>query len=212
MTWAEFQTYVLNFLPVESQRLGIEHFRDQQLRASVIDLQSLIPALRVGHTTTVAADDFAMDGPLAGTCAAPDGWVRNVWLVSDEADENRPGSSNRKPYTSGAWAERKNLVLGLDKTIGRWLLSPDQQTILLSPVPDDDHHVEIEWDGIKRTFANSDVVPFNEEMAEAVAEFMKAKIVQHVERDMATATTHFQEYARLRRRIYADIKQKENAS
>ena len=211
MIWSAFKTYVLRFLPVESQRIGIEHFRDQQLRAGVIDLQSLIPALQVGHTTSVAAPGFTVDGVLAGTCAAPDGVVRKIWLVSDVADTDRPGSSNRKAYTSGSWAERQNLVLGLDTTIGRWLLSPDQQTILLSPVPDDDHHVEIEWDGIKRTFGESDPTPFNEEMAEAVAEFVKAKIVQHVERDMATAATHFQEYARLRRRIHADIKQKENA-
>lgn len=212
MTWAEFQTYVLDFLPIESQRIGIENFRDQQLRAGVIDLQSLIPALRVGHTTSIAADGFDMDGLLAGMCDAPDGVVRRVWLVNDIEDEDHPGSSNRKAYTSGSWSEHKDLVLGIDLTIGRWLLSPDQKTILLSPVPDADHHVEIEWEGIKRTFLSTDVVPFTEEVAEAVAEFVKAKIMQHVERDVQMAMTHFQEYSRLRRRIYADLKQKENAS
>ena len=48
MTWSEFQTYVLGFLPVEAQRLGISSFRDQQIRAAAIDLQSMIPALQVG--------------------------------------------------------------------------------------------------------------------------------------------------------------------
>ena len=211
MTWNEFQTYVLGFLPVEAQRLGISSFRDQQIRAAVIDLQSMIPALQVGHTTTIENAGFTMDGPVAGTCATPDGVIREVWLVTKAADEERPGSSNRKPYESTHWSNRMKLVMGLDSALGLWALSRDQQTILLSPVPDADHHVEIVWDGIKRTFGTSDAVPFTAEAAEAVAEFVKGKIALHIERDAAMAATHLGEYARLRRRINADIKEKENA-
>lgn len=211
MTWAEFNTYVLNFLPIDGKRLGIEQFRAQQIRAGVIDLQSLIPALQVGQTTSLSTPDFTADGVLAGTCLAPSGRVREVWLVSDIASEIYPGSSNRKAYNSGLWANRMNMILGVETAVGQWALSPDQQTIILSPIPDENHHVEIVWDGIKRTFADADVVPFPEEAAEAVAEFVKGKITHHIERDPQGAATHFQEYARLRRRINADCKEKENA-
>jgi len=211
MIWSAFKTYVLNFLPVEAQRLGIEQFREQSIRAGVIDIQSMIPAFRLGHTTTLADTDFIPDGVVSGTAPAPDGVVREVWFVPLASDADRPGSSNRVAYRSGQWADRGAMVLGLSTAMGQWALSPDQQTVLLAPIPDEFHQVEIVWDGIKRAFLDTDTTPFNEEVAEAVAEFVKGRITQHVEGDPQLAATHLQNYAKLRQRINSDIKEKENA-
>ena len=103
------------------------------------------------------------------------------------------------------------MILGIDTELGQWALSPDQQTIIVAPVPDADHQVEIVWDGIKRAFLTTDTVPFTAEVAEAVAEFVKAKITLHIDKEPQLSAAHFQTYAMLRRRINSDLKEKENA-
>lgn len=211
MIWSEFIAEVLGFLHVDAERHGIELFREQSIRAGVIDIQSMLPAMRAGHTTTVQAADFTQDGIVAGTVAAPDGVVREIRFIPKAVDEDRPGSSNHVTYRKGLWEDRKCMVMGVSTALGQWALSPDQRTIILAPTPDADHSVQIVWDGLKRSFASNDETPFTSEVAEAVSEFVKGRITLHVDKEVQLAATHFQNYGTLRRRINSDLKEKENA-
>jgi predicted phosphodiesterase len=50
------------------------------------------------------------------------------------------------------------------------------------------------WDGIKETFSAADEVPFDEQMAEAVATFVKAHIIREVDKDIALAREYMRDY------------------
>ena len=61
---------------------------------------------------------------------------------------------------------------------------------------------------IKVSFADGDVLTYfwGAEVAEAIAEFVKAKMVRRYDRDGRRADEHFSEYSRLRLAIYREAK------
>ena len=54
----------------------------------------------------------------------------------------------------------------------------------------------------KSTYADGEAVPYTLEAAEAVAEYIKERLVRQVDRDMALAREHNAQYRMLRRRLY----------
>lgn len=56
------------------------------------------------------------------------------------------------------------------------------------------------------TWQASEQTPFDSEAAEAVAEYMKVRIVRNIDRDIGLSQQHAANYAALRRRLYLRIK------
>ena len=54
----------------------------------------------------------------------------------------------------------------------------------------------------KSTYADGDTVPYSLEAAEAVAEYIKERLVRQLDRDVALAREHGANYRTLRRRLY----------
>lgn len=60
--------------------------------------------------------------------------------------------------------------------------------------------------GPQLAYADDELTPFDEKVAEAVAEFMKSRIARNVDRNMGLSQAHYGSYLTLRRRIFIDIK------
>ena len=58
------------------------------------------------------------------------------------------------------------------------------------------------FDDGKTSYLDTDPVPFTELAAEAAAAFVKAKLVRHVEKDLALERAHFADYLTLRRTLF----------
>ena len=61
-TWLEFKTEVLNLMPQDADRLGMDNYLPRLIREAVIDLQQFIPAYRKRHETLYYAKDLVDDG------------------------------------------------------------------------------------------------------------------------------------------------------
>ena len=59
----------------------------------------------------------------------------------------------------------------------------------------------------KSTWQPSEQTPFDSEVAETVAEYMKVRIVRGIDRDIGLSQQHAANYAALRRRLYLRIKE-----
>ena len=70
-------------------------------------------------------------------------------------------------------------------------IDPTRSRLLVYPTPAAWHSTRIVWDGNKSAFADNDPVPFPEEAALAVAEFIKGYIAREVDGDMAKLQTYF---------------------
>lgn len=102
----------------------------------------------------------------------------------------------RFPCGTIPWANRNNLVYGADcvnNQHGRITFDPNGSTFIVYPrLQEEDsdglnHYLELNWDGIKLSFDDTDLTPFDEMMTEAVAEFVQAKFSRFVDRDLAAA-------------------------
>ena len=213
MNWADFTALVKEEIPVDSIRLGTDKFFARTLRAAAGDMQSFLPWLRVGQVTPFAVADFTTDG-LAAYVTAPDGVLREVWLVHSTADESRPGSSNRTPLTRRTWAWKDAMVAGVETAAGSWMLSPDLCTLWISPHLLTGQTLSVTWDGTREDFANATVLGSSWSVAgvvKAAAEYVRSNFQTIIHKDFNAGRIAMGEYAKLRQRLYADFKEKENA-
>lgn len=56
--------------------------------------------------------------------------------------------------------------------------------------------------GYFRSYVDADETPYDSEVAEAIAEYLKSKIARNVDRDLQLSQAHLTSYALLRRRLY----------
>ena len=70
-------------------------------------------------------------------------------------------------------------------------INPTRSSLLIYPTPAAWHSARFVWDGNKSNFADTDPVPFPEEAALAVAEFVKGYIAREVDGDIAKLQTYF---------------------
>ena len=91
----------------------------------------------------------------------------------------------------------ENGYIALDPTGGSFLVYPALVT---------GQSVRLVWDGNKSAFADTDPVPFPEEAALAVAEFVKGYLAREVDGDLAKLQTYFHpregSYIKARKKLY----------
>ena len=85
-------------------------------------------------------------------------------------------------------------------------LDPSGSNFLVYPAPFSSQSVRLVWDGNKSDFADTDVVPFPEEAALAVAEFVKGYLAREVDGDLSKLQTYFHpregSYIKARKKLY----------
>ena len=224
MTWAEFKTAVRVYLTVDGNRINIQDYLDRAILATVIDIQSFVPHYRVHSSTTysrngtirdsepLADDQKASVGALEGDVRITDAYFVDGtedydWQddISESADSNC--ECYRAPLTTWPWANRHDLLCGMATDNHAMSIHPNGINFIVFPQVTSTDKVEIFYQSIKRAVTDADVIPFgDEEVVQAVAEGVKARLAREIDRDLAMHKSYFLDYQKLRQRIYLDTR------
>lgn len=201
MTWLSFKNKVKDFLSVDAKRQGMSTFIDLQIKRGVTDLQDLIVCYRSGHTITYDADDFSPFGE-ASIARLPAGSmpIRGKMI--------KIGSHCIiHPLTEWPWNHRDSMVCAAVPIIrGQYWIAfgPQDGEFMVYPQVSEPWAVQIEYDGFKTDFADTDETPFEEDEAEAVANFVAWKIQQRIGADRSAAESFRQTYYGAGREMIGD--------
>lgn len=210
-------------LTVDSDRLNIQTYIDRQIRNGVVDIQSSIPFYRVGNTTTyslngaikdtepLAVAEKASEGLLEGDMRILDGYFIDGqydydWQddLSESSDSNSECSS--RPLRQWPWANRHDMICGATKGYFLISISPDGGQFYIYPQVTTTDKVKIFYDGLKKTFVDTDVVTFDESVVEAVGNFVKSKVSREVDRDLNLYKSYMGSYMDDRSRLWLDAR------
>ena len=223
MTWLDFKAAVRELLTVDSTRLNVQTFIDRQIRNGVVDIQSNIPFYRAGNVVTYSLNGAIKDSePLAEAEKASEGLlegdirVLDAYFIdgqysydwqddlSESADSN--SECSRRPIRQWPWPNRHDMICGA--TIGYDLIaiSPQGGKFYIYPQVTSTDKVEIFYNGLKKSFADTDVTTFDDSVVEAVANFVKSKICREVDRDLDLFQSYWASYLADRSRLYLDAR------
>jgi hypothetical protein len=223
MTYSESVADVIEELGVDGNRRGIELQRARWIRDGFVDLQRFIRAYREGHTTTYQVADLEEKGYAHLGTLPEQAKPKAFYIVSEVPDaetEELPNPNiarNRLDYV--AWEDR------LDRMIRRgspasadgsaacfprgsreylYAISPFSRQFLVHPLVNDETYLLVVWDGLKMAFADNDVVPWPEWAAEAVASYVKWKILKFVDKRPDLAQGEYAAYVQSRRSLWRE--------
>lgn len=214
MTWTAFMAIVDEHLSVDANRRGLEDFRERTMRNAVVDLQRHIPAYQVGHTTTYAVADMdeiehAMLGNLPATCIPSALYIYST-EVDSEGDAHPDCKRNRLDFWD--WENRHNLICNpCDLRLYAYAISPQGKEFMIHPVLNADTRLLLVWQGLKINFVGGDTVPWPEEAAEAVAAYVKWRILLEIDKNPALAQAQYAIFKNARGDLYLDERSKLNA-
>lgn len=209
MTWADFVTAVIEELGPDGTRRGIESLRTRSIRDAVVDLQRYIRAFRDGHTTTFQEADLAAVG-YSHAGSLPDFSKPKAFYIVSTGDTVEEGTTDdpnivRNRLDFVAWEDRQPMI---DDQYGarkyQYSISPMSRRFLVHPLLNDETELLLVWDGLKMTFLDADVVPWPEHAAEAVAAYVKWKILLEIDRREDLARVWWDRERKTG--VYADLK------
>lgn len=207
MTWAEFNALVRTLMSVDANRIGIQAFVDATIRLGALDLQSYVPGLCIGQETLFTVDDVVpVDQASQGVLDSPIK-VRGWWLltpddtITADTDPNAIGWNRIAPEVI-TWERRHEVVAGMKCNTIAFDFRGNE--FLVYPALSLTNQLLVQFDGKKLEFEMTDDVPFGEAEAEAVAEYVLARIARLVDKNDTAFATHKQEYGNLRRKIFVD--------
>tara|TARA_Y100000310_G_scaffold339117_1_gene430819 strand:+ start:423 stop:1211 length:789 start_codon:yes stop_codon:yes gene_type:complete len=230
MTWAEFKTAVRVYLTVDGGRLNIQDYIDRMILSSVIDIQSYIPYYRIHGYNVFSTNGTIKDSePLADSQKASAGTLEGDIRITDvyffdgaedfdwDSDLSVPSDENdpcyQYPLTVWPWANRNDLLCGVAEGHRAIAIHPNGINFIIYPQVALSDKVEIYYQSIDRSFADSDTVPFSEEeVIQAVAEHVKSKLAREVDRDLSLYTSYLASYHKMRQRIYLDTRDRKKVA
>lgn len=209
MTWAEFNASVRVYLPNHTRRQGIQALLDQLIRAACVDMQSAVPSFATGNSNEYGPDETTTDG-FSSVGTLPDGQITAAYLVARDADTQVIDYTNRTNLTQIPWADRNAMTAGLvEENRGYIAVDPQSGMFRIAPALDDTFRLVLEWTGIKFDYAQTDRVKFNPQVAQAVAEYVLARITRMIDKDMTIASSHEKTYVQLKRRVRSEERARE---
>lgn len=81
-----------------------------------------------------------------------------------------------------AWEDREPLICRCDPCRYAYAIAPFGNQFLIHPVLNDETVLLVVWDGLKMDFGDGDIVPWPEWAAEAVAAYIKYKILLEIDK------------------------------
>ena len=231
MTWAEFKTAVRVYLTVDGGRLNIQDYIDRMILSSVIDIQSYVPYYRIhGGPLIYSTNGTIKDSePLANNQKASAGTLEGDIRITDvyffdgaedfdwDSDLSVPSDQNdpcyQYPLTVWPWANRNDLLCGAAEGHRAISIHPNGMNFLVFPQVTSTDKVEIFYQSIDRTFTDTDTVPFGEEeVIQAVAEHVKAKLAREVDKDLQLYGSYLSSYNKLRQQIYLNARDRKRVA
>lgn len=195
LTWAEFKEEVLVLLPVDRRRVGPgiqdedgqEGYLTRTLKQGVIDIQQFVPRYRENHESIYLPEDLTVEGSASRGVLPQQALIRDVWFWID-------ADTARYPVLEFPWNRRFELVndlIELPDNQGRFTRDPQSYYFYLYPEVKDGNAISIHWDGLKTDFGDDEDVPFDRQMAGAVADYLKGRIMRDIEKDNVGYGTYF---------------------
>lgn len=103
------------------------------------------------------------------------------------------------------WTKRHELICcGDDLCFYAYTISPFGKQFLIHPKLNDSTELMIVWDGLKMNFKDVDIVPFPEQAAEAVAAYVKWRVLLEVDKRVDLAREQYAIYAQKRLALYRE--------
>jgi hypothetical protein len=216
MTRAEFQTIVDEHLGVDASRRGTENLRARAARDALMDLQRFIRAYRQGHQTTfVEADLTTKTKAHLGTLptgAKPKAFYIISTADADEDDVTDDPNCMRHRLGRVAWEDRRPMICGKVAACSYlYAISPFSKQFLVHPLINDETELLLVWDGMKVAFEDDDEVPFPEQAAEAVAAYVKWKLLLEVDKRLDLAGAQYALYQARRLSLYREEQEAQEA-
>lgn len=213
-TWTQYMAIVDEHLSVDANRRGLEDFRERMMRNAVVDLQRYITSYQQGHTTTYAvADMTTMENAMLGNM--PIGAIPHAFYIySSEVDSEGVAHPlcNRNRLDFWPWMQRQQLVCcPCEIRLYAYTLSPQNKTFLIHPILNEDTTLLLVWQGLKMDFDASDEVPFPEQSCEAVAAYVKWRILLEVDKNPNLANVQYGIWKMLRSALYLEERDKQDA-
>lgn len=228
-TWAEFKSEVTGLMPQDAQRLGLEDYLPRLMRLAVIDLQDFIPAYRNRHEIIYHAQDFATDGAAGVGVLPPSAQLRDCWMF-DTATKRRFAVigfpwERRFELAKSEITELEDLIVptaaslaaaetagavtaAAGNRVGLLAVDPQGAQFYLYPKIEGSFLLSVHWDGRKVDFQEDEQVPFDQDAAQAVADYCKAKIALEVDREQQRHNSFMSEYVLKRTNLYLRNKDK----
>lgn len=104
----------------------------------------------------------------------PDPCATDTTAISSNCDRNR--------LDWVAWEDRQSLICGRNRRRYAYSVAPFGNQFIIHPALNDETVLLVVWDGLKMDFANGDIIPWPEWAAEAVAAYIKFKILLEIDK------------------------------
>lgn len=142
--------------------------------------------------------DLSYSGPAVGYAGGLNQW-------------QAPGSPGF--YTEGYFPNRYSLTnegkIELNNR-PKYTVDPEGYTFYVYPEITGCSLLSMFWNGVKVNFADGEWTPFDEPMAMAVAEYVKAKIAREINHDLDSHNSYMASYANSRSRLYIDANERKH--
>jgi len=213
---------------------GTSVFYRNQIRQAVLDLANFIPEFSRSNETIYYNQDFVLDGAASVGVLPPLGEIQSAWYyhVVDQVRypviqvpwesrfqlaSNQAKNSLDSNYVTLTAASVEALAiadaLNTLKTNGRqkagyMTVSPKHDKFYLFPAITGAWVFSLFWDGQKLDYRDAELVPFEEEAAQAVAWWVQAQFANYIDRDTQRAGSFMVQYNNKRSNIYTRTKSK----
>ncbi len=220
MTWLQFKNAVKELLPVDKDRGNIASFLTRSISNGVLDIQTYIPFYRAPKTAQynksgpagklpLTTEGNASAGNLPSGARPLEAWV--VQLTDPKVDESDDKECNRYPLSPYPYRNRHDLTCAMPSIYGgRSFISIGRAgDFMVYPSIDDNAVLELHYDAVDATHDDSDNVPYDDEVVQAVSDFCKAKISLEVDKDAQLNTVYMGQYMAQRRKLYLSTRERQ---
>ena len=178
-----------------------------QVRQGVIAVQEHIPAYRLGHTTSIKPCDLVTVNQSSRGCLnhATESVIK-VEIVKDDDD------CQRRLVWMEPWHDRQNIICGCRSATDFAGIAFDisKGEFYINPIIPDGYYLEVAWNGLKRVFADDDCVPFDEQMAGVIKDYLVWQIKKQLDHDYVTARTLEIDFKQSRLALYREARRRKN--
>jgi hypothetical protein len=202
-TWATFKANVDKRLTVYTNAVGLTDLKAALVKSAIRDLQSAIPALRLGVIQSLTPTDFNAYGYGARIDLSRQSNIVDLFAQSTDGVLSF--------YQQVSEAFLKDIYMGTVEQRNKvFVYNPGSGMLVLCPSPINDLvTINIVYDTTGASFADVDTVIFDDDVEAATAEYVLSRFKRDRDHDLAAAQMCNSEYRRLKQKIFCDFRESE---